>query len=237
MIKLNLVLWVFSLVLQGVLLVILVTRGIFRRVPVFTTLVAFYILRSITLYFISGYVDSPFRILIFSGLATVDVLLQTIVAWELFSAIVCSPGKTSSSNSARSEGQETVSFDILLPRRLAIFSLFLISACGFAFVGSILIHANPRALIDRSILFTSALFIGVFVTSLARKTPPQIQRLVQGFASYASASIVCQIGRTIAGAQHNGAAYNRWSYAESAAYVIVILFWVIVLPKESPKET
>lgn len=226
MMKFNLVFWVFSLALQGILLALLIARGIFRRVPFFTSLIVFYILRAIALYVVSSNLLGPSRMLVFSGLAVVDIILQTAVAWELFSAIVNSPA----ANPSHRESSQAPA----LLRRLATFSLLLIAACSFAFVGSTLIHANPRALIDRGVLFSSSLFIGVFLTSLARKTPPQIHRLIQGFALYASASIVCQVGRTIAGAQHNGAAFNRWTYIESAAYVVIILFWIVTLPKESP---
>jgi hypothetical protein len=234
MMKFNLVFWVFSIALQGILLAILITRGIFRRVPFFTSLIAFYILRAIVLYIVSSNLLGPSRMLVFSGLAVVDIILQTAVAWELFSAIVNSSPANPSPNAARRENSQAPSFDMARLRKLATFSLLLIAASSFAFVGSTLIHANPRALIDRGVLFSSSLFIGVFLTSLARNTPPQIHRLIQGFALYATASIVCQICRTIAGAQRNGAAFNRWTYIESAAYVVVILFWIIALSKESP---
>jgi hypothetical protein len=109
--------------------------------------------------------------------------------------------------------------------------VFLIAAAAFAALSSTQIRANPRAPIDRSILFVSALYLLVFLACAAKKTSALIHRLVQGFAFYAGVSIVCQIGRAVAGAQRNITVFNRWSYAEPAAYLLVVLFWIFFLPK------
>jgi hypothetical protein len=231
MVKFNLVLWLFSFALQCMLLTVLFGRGIFRRVPVFTSLIGFYILRSIGLYAVSSHLRHADYVLVFSVLAAVDIILQTFVAWELFSAVMCSPGVGLSSNAVGSEGFETAPQNMPLLRRLAIFALFLITASVFAFLVSTHIHANPRVPIDRGVLFSAALFIMVFLASQLRETSRLVRLLVGGLAFYAGASIACQMGRTFAGVQQDAVMFNRWSYAESAAYVVVIFFWVIVLPE------
>jgi len=91
------------------------------------------------------------------------------------------------------------------------------------------IHANPRAPIDRGILFTSTLFLMVFLACLPKKTPALVRQIAGGFALYASASILCQIGRTLAAAERNVTSFNRWSYAEVAAYLAAVLFWIFAL--------
>ena len=92
---------------------------------------------------------------------------------------------------------------------------------------STLIHANPRAPMDRGILFTSTLFLLVFLASLPRQTPALVRRIAGGFA-LAGTSILCWIGRTLAAIKRDVISFNRWSYTDVAAYLAAVLFFVMV---------
>jgi hypothetical protein len=208
MIKLNLVLWIVSLTLQSILLAALFIRGTIGHLPIFTTLIGFYVLRSTVLYTLSSHLGGRSSELILSGLAVVDIVLQVAVAWELLSAARRETAPPISIGMARGETL----------RRLGKLSLFLIAAAGVAILISTRIHANPRAPIDRGVLFTSTLFLLVFLASLPQKTPALGRqtlgrRIAAGFALYAGASILCQIGRTLAAVERDVASFNRWSYA------------------------
>src|SRR5271156_3248288 len=162
MIKLNLALWIASLTLQSILLMALLMRGMIGRIPVFTILIGFYILRSTALYALSGHLGGRSSALMLSGLAVIDIVLQVAVAWELLSA-AARPATAPLISIGTARGE--------LLRRLGKFSLFLIAAAAVAVLISTRIQANPRAPIDRGILFTSTLFLLVFLASLLQKTP------------------------------------------------------------------
>src|SRR5271163_4609314 len=172
MIKLNLALWILSLTLQSLLLAALLMRGIIGRIPAFTILIGFYVLRSTALYTLSSHLGVRPSALIFSGLAVIDIVLQVAVAWELLSA------------AARPSTAPLISIGMIrraLLRRLGKFSLFLIAAAALAILISAPIHANPRAPIDRGILFTSTLLLLVFLASLPKETPALVRRIAGGF--------------------------------------------------------
>jgi hypothetical protein len=230
MTKFNLILWAVSLTLQCLLLMALFSRGIARRIPVLAILIGFYIVRSTASYTIFRHLQGASSEFLFSGVAVVDVVLQTVTAWVLFSAAERPAGELQSSGGVEPFGSPEVLVGMSMLRRLAVFSVFLIVAAGLAVAGSMLIRANPRAPVDRSILFVSAVYLMVFFAAVSKKASTLIRRLVAGFAFYAGASIVCQIGRAVAGAQHNAAAFNSWSYGQAAAYLAVVLFWIVLLP-------
>ena len=104
MTKLNLILWVVSLTLQCLLLAALFLRGIARRIPVLAILIGFYIVRSAASYTISRHLPASSFEFVFSGLAVVDDLLQTVTAWVLFSAAERSAGELQSSAAVGLDG-------------------------------------------------------------------------------------------------------------------------------------
>lgn len=214
MTKLNLLLWILSLTLQCALLAVLAARGIARRLPVVSILIGFYVVRSMALYLLSRNPPGPGYELLFGALAAVDILLQVAVAWTLFSAIE----------------NPTPAHPSPIPTRIGIFSLLLIAAAGLAFLAARYIHANPRAPMDRGILFTSVLFTLVYLASLIRHAPAFLHRLALGFAFYALVSIAAQIGRAVTGLARNATLFHRWSYATPLAYLAVLLFWLLTLP-------
>lgn len=214
MLKVNLLLWIASLTLQTVLLAALIARRITRQLPAFPVLIAFYILRSLGLYVTAAHLHGPDYTLLTTALAVLDVLLQTILAFELFAAT-----------------------RPLTLRGYATFSLILLAAASLAFLASTLVPANPRAPIDRGVLFTSALFLLTFLASLSRPTRPLVRRVLQGFALFAVASTLGQIGRTLAAAHRDPILFHRWSYAEPTTYLAVVLLWILTLPREAPSPT
>jgi hypothetical protein len=230
MMKLNLIFWAVSLALQCLLLAALFSRGVARRMPIMAILMGFYLVRSMASYAVFRHPQGVSYAFLFSGLAIVDVVLQTVTAWVLFSAAERSAREPQSSGGVGPAGSPKALAGMSMMKRLAVFSVFLIVAAVLAVVGSTLIRANPRAPVDRTILFVSAVYLMVFFATVPKITSTLIRRLVEGFAFYAGASIVCQIGRAVAGAQRNAAAFNWWSYGQTAAYLVVVLFWIVFLP-------
>jgi hypothetical protein len=229
MTKLNLILWAVSLTLQCVLLAVLFSRGIARQIPVLGILIGFYVVRSTASYTIFRHLQPATFEFLFSALAIVDVVLQIVTAWVLYSAAERSVDEQRSLGAGLGPREPLRGLSMLT--RLAVFCVFLIVAAGFAISVAMFIRVTPRAPVDRSIVFVSGVYLLVFFATVAKKISPLIRRLVGGFAFYAAASIVCQTGRAVAGAQRNAILFNRWSYAAPAAYLAVVVFWIVVLPR------
>ncbi len=223
MISLNNILWALSVALQCLLFSSLLMHGIVRRLPVFTLLVGFYVLRSILLFALFGHLSPSAYTFSYTVLSLFDVLLQVAVAWELFS-----------------DGRHPTP-DIKQPapllRSLAVFCGLAIVSAGVAWGFSILVPADPRARIDRGVLFTSTLMLSVFAASAIRPTSTcrASRRVLEGFAALGVISILSQVARTVAGLHRNATAFTRWSYAGAAAYLVVLLFWLLTLRNAEPR--
>ena len=207
--KMNLVLWSAGMALQAALLVLLVPRRIAGTFPFFSGLIGFYLLRSAGLVAFSHLLSRSSYALVFSGLGVADVLLQTAVTWELFSA-------------ARPYAPA---------RRLAAFGGMMVGAAAFAVVAAKLIAASPRAPIDRSVVFSGALFLLVWIASLFMGSASLPLRILTGFAAYGGVGILCQMERTMAAAHRDAAGFGRWSYVEAAGYLAAIVYWICLLPR------
>src|SRR5579875_1804035 len=80
---LNTIVWLFSAALQLALFAALFGRRLARRVPIFTTLIGFYLARSILLFLIFGHIDLATYHALYDDLQIVDLLLQAAVAIEI----------------------------------------------------------------------------------------------------------------------------------------------------------
>ncbi len=225
MLEFNLTLWILSLALQAMLLAVLLTRGIARRLPVFGSLVAFYIVRSISLHGLAGRIPPFAYTLILTGLAFVDILLQTAVAWELFSSTAIQPLEPG--GSARKPPITLLLHDSLT-RRLAAFAVLMLAATALALFFATSVHGSPRAPMDRGVLFTSILFILVWLMCRTNSAVT-VSRILLGFALYSGAGTVCQMERTRTALHRDITAFTYWSYAGPVTYLIVILLWILLL--------
>jgi len=214
MTSLNTILWSLGIALHLLLLTTLVLRGIARRLPAFTGLLSFYLLRSLLLFGLSGQLKGPAYAVTYSVLSSLDLVLQTMVAWELFCAARrAAPG--------RERGT--------LLRRVTIFAGCALVAAGLAWTLSLSIHANPRTPIDRGVLFTCLLMLAVAAASAGRRAELPAQRALEGFCALSVTGILCQVERTLAGLHRNAALFQHWSYPTAMMYLIVLSFWLLSL--------
>jgi len=206
--QLNSVLWIVSAVAQCILLFAMLTRGVARELPLFASLIGFYIVRSVALLAFAAHLHGPAGALILSGLAMVDVLLQTAVAWELFTMGRRPVGAVHGPQLSRP----------------AALSVLLFAALAAAELISHLTHVSSQMPLDRGVLFNSALFLLVFLMSIAENAPLLIRRIAAGFAIFAASSLLCQVERARAVVQRDITAYHFWSYVQPVSYVVVVLF-------------
>ena len=203
----NTLLWALSLLLEGLLLAVLIRRGTARLLPVFTALIAFYVLRSVLLFALFGHLDAPAYELTYTTLSSIDLLLQIAVAGELFAG----------------DRQRT---QPPLPRPALFAGLVLLSA-AVAWLLSVALPGSARNPVDRGVLFTSSLMLAVFAFARDRFAGTFSRRVLQGFAVLGIAGILTQIGRTVAALHRDAHAFTRWSWAEPGAYLAVLVFWLL----------
>lgn len=208
---LNAFVWLFSVALQLALFSVLFTRGLARRIPIFTALIGFYLARSILLYLIFGHIGLPAYRAIYDNLQIVDLILQAGVAIEI--AIHLSNSQP----------------NLTLRRGLTPLALLALAVIGTALATTMLpAHAPIPA--DRAQLFFSFLMVLLFVWS--QTTPATLTRNVAaGFALYGVVNLTASFGRTYAVLHENFIAYAIWSYALAAIYLVVILYWLLTLKR------
>lgn len=212
--------WAAGLTLQCLLLAVLARRGVVRRLPVFTSLIALYLLRSLFLFAAFGRLSAATYQSTYAALSWLDILLQIVVAWELFRG-----------------GWRNLPSAETLWRRVAIFAGLAALSAAAAWAISRAVPTDLRAPIDRGVLFPSLLFVTVAIAAILRHDPPAgsaPRRILEGFAPLGMVAILSQIGRTLAALHRDGTSYKHWSYAAAVSYLVVLVFWLLAVPAEKP---
>lgn len=209
----NLFVWVAGLVLQLALSAALFLRGNARRFPVFASLIVFYLVRSVLLFALFGFVARDTYAQLYDMLSWTDLLLQTLLAAEIGLAILRQSG-----------GWDSVS-----PRRAAIGSVFVFIACVVALGIAAVLPAPGRIPIDRGAAFAAVLMLFLLAWTIAIRLSGTPRRIVEGFAVYGAAGVAFGLERSYAALYRNGSAYAAASYAEAGIYMAVVVYWLITL--------
>lgn len=209
--------WGAGLGMQVVLLWVLVHRRITRYLPLFTTLIGLYVFRSVFLYAGFGHISGDMYSLSYDALSLLDVVMQVLVAWELFCAWQ----------------EERIAGRAL--DRMAAFAGLVVAAAAVAWGISRAVPAAVHTPIDRGVLLPSVLMLLVLgvremrPTGAATAMQRAARRVLVGFAVLAAAGIASQVGRTVAALHREARLYLRWTYMDAFAYLVVLLFWLIAL--------
>jgi hypothetical protein len=211
--------WGAGLGLQIVLLWVLVRRGVARQLPLFVVLIGLYVVRSIFLYASFGHIDAAAYLLSYNALWMLDVVMQVLVAWELFYA----------RRAEKAAGQR-------LDQIMAFGGLVAVAA-AVAWGISRVVPASLHSPIDRGVLLPSVLMLVLGVREMSRSSAAGVaqraaRRVLVGFAVLAAAGVASQIGRTVAALHRDVPVYLRWTYGDSFTYLAVLVFWLIALYEE-----
>jgi len=202
--------WILSLLLQGSLLVLVFVRGLRPRLPVFTLLLAFYPLRSAALFLLAASHLSPAAYAAtYNSLTIVDLVLQSLVALEIARQLVASPDRSRTRRS----------YILLLP--------------GFAsaatYLTTRLLPAHTPIPPDRLQMFVSLTMILLCASALTRSVSPLLRRVTLGFAFYGMFGLMASAVRAFAAIHHDALLFAQWSYILSAAYLVVVVYWIAAL--------
>jgi hypothetical protein len=206
--------WSLGLASQCCLFALLFLRGIARRLPFFTALLAFYLLRSILLVVLFGHVDPDAYSTTYSGLSVLDLLLQLLVAIEIAVRLTRISG-----------GWAT--------RRDMLFVLPCL-AFGATWLVCQMLPTVTRLPPDRLQLFNwfALLLLGVWSLTLPTNAPSAmsiLRRVSVGLAAYGLLGILATIARTLAAAHRDARRFAESSYILPIAWLLVVLCWIVLL--------
>jgi hypothetical protein len=217
--SINLAVWSVSLALQVILLAVLFVRRLARRVPLFTFLIAFYVVRSVLTYGLSGHVMGRAWYNLLEAFATADTVLQILVAIEI------------AVTALRQEGQEA-------GRRVVLSAFALMGGIVAAIFFTVLLPTRGRVPIDRGAVFASMLMVLLYLWMAFARLGGPARRIVEGFAAYGAVAIAANVVRNQAALHRSGSWYVAASYTQSGVYVLAVLYWILMLrPAPVPRRT
>jgi hypothetical protein len=201
-----------GILLQAGLVFVAFRRGIASRFPVFTALLIFYPLRAGLLFALGGYIDPDNYDSLFNALGVVEILLQAAVAIELLLRLM------------RELGGWTV-------RRAVVASLCAAAACGLTW--AVLSRVAEKELEDRVQVLAWFVMLALFVAIVKSSRWRNLRCIAAGFAGFSVIQLAALAGRNYAMMRHQNAAYVGWSYVPACGYLLVVLFWMVGLRRES----
>lgn len=216
----NLSLWVTGLVLQAALLFLLFRRRLARRMPVFTFLFGFYLVRAGLLYALSSESSSVWYGNLYNSLSMADLCLQVLVAAEIAIYALRRTEAWGRANRLRTA---------------AMFSAGIVIAAALA----IYFPERGRVPIDRGIVFTTLLMLFLLIWMGVARLGGAPRRVAEGFVAYGVVATLAGIARNIAILHRSRGGYAAASYTGTGVYLCVVIFWLLTLrnPDPSPQAT
>jgi hypothetical protein len=206
--------WLIGLLLQIALLVAVYRRGISRRLPLFSALLAFYFGRSLLLRLLVVRLAPETYAVLYDVLSLADILLQFLVALEIGNEILRVPG------------------DRRVDRALLV-----IPAATIAGLATVLfIHLIPgrtRMPPDRFQIFDSLFMILLCAWSFRRSVSRLVRHAIAGLAVVAAVGLLAMVGRNQAAMHHDPQAFAFWAYTMTVAYLLVVLYWIVFFKWEA----
>jgi hypothetical protein len=209
----NLLLWVLGLALQIGLVVVLFLRRVARRFPVFTALIAFYVLRSCLLVALFGYVARNTYFQLYDVFSFADLCLQILLAAEIAFSIL-----------RRRSGWPL--------RRMVKVAALVILALAIAGGAAALLPAPGRVPVDRGGAFAAFLMVLVVLCEVFARVSGAPRRIAAGFAFYGVSGVIAGVTRSYAAPHRLAVAYAASSYAQAAIYILMVVYWLYTFGTE-----
>jgi hypothetical protein len=224
---LDLFFWVTSFVGHVVLLAILWLRQRVRRFPVFTALITFYVLRTLSLFFVLRYASKDAYFYTYWSLAIADVVLQLSVLFEAATHIFCPGG----------DWAPGVRGSLLWS-----FSASALVAGGLTALAVPATRTLKQAIVIRGNFFASLLigelFVGMVVLSVTLGLPwrTHVARIMQGWGVCAIAGILIDALQSYFGVAQGTELYHALAHAQIAIYLASLVYWIMALAQDAPEH-
>ena len=219
-------LWAASLFAHLLLLLVLWFRSRVREFPVFTTLIAFNVLRSLVLYLTLRLCRPKTYFIAYWSISVLDVGLQLAVVGEIASHVFRPLGVWSSE-----------------VRRgfLLLFGMAVLVACILAWLAAPTTRSTPETIVLRGSLLSSALmgelFVGMSVLSMSMGLPwkTHVARIAQGFGAFSLVDIVIEGLNNYWGVAASTEAYTALAHLRILSYIFCVVYWILMLAREAPE--
>jgi hypothetical protein len=217
---LDLFFWAAGLPVNLGLLFVLLYRRRARNFPFFTAFPALSVVRTIVLYLVFTYASKQSYFYTYWSLATVDMLLQFCIVYELASQVFRPLGEW-----AR---QMRGSFFFLVSLSLAV-------AMGLSWLASPPARTWRQAFVTKGNLFAEALMSELFVAMMALAVKARIPwrthvaKIAQGLGAYSLIVMLIESGHTYFGVGGEMPLFIVLSRVRMAAYLFCVSYWIINL--------
>jgi hypothetical protein len=221
----DLALWAAGFVGHLLLLVVLLVRRRVASFPLFTTLIATNLFRTVTLYFVFRHEAFATYFYTFWSLGVLDAGLQLSVVYEMFSHIFRPSGHWSS--------------DV---KRSIVWL-----ACGSVAIafGLTLLASPPtnlwiEALVIKGSFLSSVLMSGLFVGMLSLSVmvglplKTHVARISAGLGVYSMTDVIVEAGHSYFAEGHGILSYSTLSHVRISLYSCCLLYWIIMLWRDAP---
>jgi hypothetical protein len=223
--ELDLLFWAMSFIGHVALLLVLLLRGRFRNLPIFTTLIALNVVRTIALFLIRRHNAQSTYFYTFWSLAVLDVGLQFAIVYELSSKVFRPLGEWAPDIRKR--------FPIWASASILLTSLLTLIPKPAS-------HFWIQELILRGSFFSAALMSELFVGMMALSAiagltwSSHIAKVANGFTVYSIATLILETANTWLGLGGSGHTYDDLSRIRIAIYLCCVAYWIVALWRNAP---
>lgn len=226
--ELDLLFWAMSFIVNVALLLVLLLRGRFRNLPLFTALIALNVVRTIALYLIRRHNAQSTYFYMFWSLAVLDVGLQFGIVYELSSKVFRPMGEWAPDIRKR--------FPLWVTASVILTSLL-------TMVPKPASHFWIQELILRGSFFSAALMSELFVGMIALSAAAGLTwsshtaKIASGFTVYSVATLILETVNTWLGLGGRGHSYDDLSRIRIAIYLCCVAYWIVALWRNAPPTT
>jgi hypothetical protein len=222
----DLLLWAIGLLGHVLLLFVLCIRRRAARFPVFTTLIATNVIRTIALYFTFRLGTWHAYFFTYWSLAILDVALQLAVVYEMASHVFRPLGKWTRDVHR--------GFLWLIGGSIAVASLLTWMAAPAA-------PTLKEVVVIKGSFFSAALmselFVGMVAFSVIAGLPwkTHVARISQGLGAYSIVCILIEAGHSYSIITPGTPTYVMLSHIRMAVYLVCITYWIVMLWRNAPR--
>jgi hypothetical protein len=223
---LDLFFWVASLAGNLTLLAVLLLRKRATAFPLFTSLIAMYVGRTIILFFVYRYGSKDDYFYTYWSLAFVDVVLQLAVVYEIASHVFRPTGKWA----------EDLRWSFVW-----LLSLSAVVGLALTWLAAPETKTLHQAIAIRGNFFSSVLlselFVGITAMSVTMGLPwkTHVARIAQGLGTYSIIGFGIEGLHSYFGLSQGMQGYTVLSHFRIAAYLVCVGYWIVTLAQEAPE--
>lgn len=231
--SIDLFFWAAGLLGHIALLVVLFGRRRAAVFPFFTALIVSNIVRTVVLVLVAHFESKQSYRIIYTSFASVDLLLQLCVVYELASQVFRPTGRWAP------DAQKGI---------LVMSAVSVVIAAGLAFLPSVSAKAWLASVLNRGNLFSSALLCELFVCMIALSVTVRlpwkthVARIAQGLGFYSLLGLLTEAGLSVFGMERGAPIASALTFVRFGTYLVCLAYWLITLwleapaPRELPEE-